>query len=127
MGKFGSRWWRSVCFALALGLAIGACVPAAAQQTFYDAYEMGLVNQVVELEALEEETVQWSTEMLDMSPMALRMIKASCNAADDGLAGIQQLAGDATLLFYQTEEAQYGRDSYPAKEKPDFSRFPRRP
>lgn len=91
------------------------------------AYEMGLVNQVVELEALEEETVQWCTEMLDMSPMALRMVKASCNAADDGLAGIQQLAGDATLLFYQTEEAQYGRDSYKNKEKPDFSRFPRRP
>jgi naphthoate synthase len=91
------------------------------------AYEMGLVNQVVELEALEEETVQWCTEMLDMSPMALRMVKGSCNAADDGLAGIQQLAGDATLLFYQTEEAQYGRDSYKNKEKPDFSRFPRRP
>lgn len=91
------------------------------------AYEMGLVNQVVELEALEEETVQWCREMLDMSPMALRMVKASCNAADDGLAGIQQLAGDATLLFYQTEEAQYGRDSYKNKQKPDFSRFPRRP
>ena len=87
------------------------------------AYEMGLVNEVVELEALEEETVQWCTEMLDMSPMALRMVKGSCNAADDGLAGIQQLAGDATLLFYQTEEAQYGRDSYKNKEKPDFSRF----
>ncbi|MFN8053627.1 MAG: 1,4-dihydroxy-2-naphthoyl-CoA synthase [Acidimicrobiales bacterium] len=91
------------------------------------AYEMGLVNEVVELEALEEETVQWCTEMLSMSPMALRMVKGSCNAADDGLAGIQQLAGDATLLFYQTEEAQYGRDSYKNKEKPDFSRFPRRP
>ena len=91
------------------------------------AYEMGLVNEVVELEALEEETVQWCTEMLDMSPMALRMVKGSCNAADDGLAGIQQLAGDATLLFYQTEEAQYGRDSYKNTEKPDFSRFPRRP
>ncbi len=61
------------------------------------------------------------------SPLALRMVKASCNAADDGLAGIQQLAGDATLLFYQTEEAQHGRDSYKAKERPDFSRFPRRP
>ena len=91
------------------------------------AYEMGLVNQVVELEALEEETVAWCSEMLDMSPMALRMVKASMNAADDGLAGIQQLAGDATLLFYQTEEAQHGRDSYQNREKPDFSRFPRRP
>jgi naphthoate synthase len=91
------------------------------------AYEMGLVNQVVELEALEEETVQWCTEMLQMSPMALRMIKASMNAADDGLAGIQQLAGDATLLFYQTEEAQHGRDAYKNKQRPDFSQFPRRP
>ena len=91
------------------------------------AYEMGLVNQVVELEALEEETVQWCTEMLDMSPMALRMIKGSCNAADDGLAGIQQLAGDATMLFYMTEEAQHGRDSYKAKNKPDFRQFPKRP
>ena len=91
------------------------------------AYEMGLVNQVVELEALEEETVQWCAEMLDMSPMALRMCKASANAADDGLAGIQQLAGDATLLFYQTLEAQHGRDAYKKKEKPDFSQFPRRP
>jgi len=91
------------------------------------AYEMGLVNQVVELEALEEETVQRCTEMLQMSPMALRMIKGSMNAADDGLAGIQQLAGDATLLFYQTEEAQHGRDAYKNKERPDFSQFPRRP
>jgi len=91
------------------------------------AYEMGLVNQVVELEALEEETVQWCSEMLAMSPMALRMCKASLNAADDGLAGIQQLAGDATLLFYQTEEAQHGRDAYKNKERPDFSQFPRRP
>ena len=91
------------------------------------AYEMGLVNQVVELEALEEETVQWCTEMLQMSPMALRMIKASMNAADDGLAGIQQLAGDATLLFYQTEEAQHGRDAFKNKERPNFGQFPRRP
>ena len=91
------------------------------------AYEMGLVNQVVELEALEEETVQWCAEMLEMSPMALRMVKASMNAADDGLAGIQQLAGDATLLFYQTEEAQHGRDAYKNKQRPDFGQFPRRP
>ena len=91
------------------------------------AYEMGLVNQVVELERLEEETVAWCTEMLQMSPMALRMIKASMNAADDGLAGIQQLAGDATLLFYQTEEAQHGRDAFKNKQRPDFSQFPRRP
>jgi naphthoate synthase len=91
------------------------------------AYEMGLVNTVVPLAALEEETVQWGREMLALSPLALRMVKASMNAADDGLAGIQQLAGDATLLFYQTAEAQHGRDSYVRKERPDFSQFPRRP
>jgi naphthoate synthase len=91
------------------------------------AYEMGMVNTVVPLEDLEVETVQWCREMLAMSPLALRMVKASMNAADDGLAGIQQLAGDATLLFYQTEEAQEGRDSYVQKRRPDFSKFPRRP
>ncbi len=96
----------------------------------YDARQaeaMGMVNTVVPLEQLEEETVQWCTEMLELSPLALRMIKASMNAADDGLAGIQQLAGDATLLFYQTEEAQEGRDAYVAKRTPDFTRFPKRP
>lgn len=96
----------------------------------YDAQEaldMGLVNTVVPLDRLEDETVQWCREMLALSPMALRMIKASMNAADDGLAGIQQLAGDATLLFYMSEEAQEGRDAYVAKREPDFTRFPRRP
>jgi naphthoate synthase len=91
------------------------------------ALDMGLVNTVVPLAELEEETVQWCREMLTMSPLALRMVKASMNAADDGLAGIQQLAGDATLLFYMTEEAQEGRDAYTSKRAPDFSRFPRRP
>lgn len=96
----------------------------------YDARQaesMGMVNTVVPLEQLEEETVQWCREMLELSPLALRMIKASMNAADDGLAGIQQLAGDATLLFYQTEEAQEGRDAYVGKRTPDFTRFPKRP
>ena len=97
------------------------------QYTANQAYEMGMVNTVVPLENLEIETVQWCREMLAMSPMALRMIKASMNATDDGLAGLQQLAGDATLLFYQTEEAQHGRDSYVRKENPDFSQFPKRP
>jgi naphthoate synthase len=97
------------------------------QYSAHEAHEMGLVNTVVPLEELEEETVQWCREMLRMSPLALRMIKASMNAADDGLAGIQQLAGDATLLFYQTEEAQEGRDAYVQKRTPDFTRFPRRP
>ena len=91
------------------------------------ALDWGLVNSVVEIEALEEETVQWCHEMLELSPMALRMLKASFNAADDGLAGVQQLAGDATLLFYMSEEAQEGRDAYVEKRKPDFSKFPKRP
>jgi naphthoate synthase len=96
----------------------------------YDASEalaMGLVNTVVPLARLEEETVAWAREMLQLSPLALRMIKASLNAADDGLAGIQQLAGDATLLYYLSEEAQEGRDAYVEKRRPDFSRFPKRP
>ena len=96
----------------------------------YDAQEaldMGLVNKVVPLEQLEIETVAWCKRMLDHSPLALRMLKASFNAADDGLAGIQQLAGDATLLYYLSEEAQEGRDAYVQKRKPDFSKFPKRP
>jgi naphthoate synthase len=91
------------------------------------AYDWGLVNTVVPLERLEEETVQWCREMLALSPLALRMLKASFNAAEDGLAGVQQLAGDATLLFYMSEEAQEGRNAYVEKRAPDFSRFPRRP
>ena len=91
------------------------------------AYDWGLVNSVVPIEDLEIETVQWAREMLDLSPMALRMLKASHNAADDGLAGVQQLAGDATLLFYMTEEAQEGRDAYKEKRQPDFGKFPKRP
>jgi naphthoate synthase len=91
------------------------------------ALDWGLVNAVVPLDELEEETVRWCEEMLSLSPIALRMLKASLNAADDGLAGIQQLAGDATMLFYMSEEAQEGRDAYVEKRKPDFSRFPRRP
>ncbi len=91
------------------------------------AYEMGLVNTVVPLERLEAETVRWCREMLALSPLALRMLKAGFNAAEDGLAGVQQLAGDATLLYYMTEEAQEGRNAYVEKRPPDFGRFPRRP
>jgi naphthoate synthase len=91
------------------------------------ALEMGLVNKVVPLASLEQETVVWCRRMLELSPLALRMLKASFNAADDGLAGIQQLAGDATLLYYMSEEAQEGRDAYVQKRKPDFSKFPKRP
>jgi naphthoate synthase len=95
----------------------------------YDAQEalaMGLVNTVVPLEQLEDETVKWCREMLALSPFALRMLKASFNADEDGLAGIQQLAHDANLLFYMSEEAQEGRNAYLEKRKPDFSKFPRR-
>jgi len=91
------------------------------------AYDWGLVNQVVPLADLEIETVQWCSEMLALSPLALRMLKASHNAADDGLAGIQQLAGDATLLFYMSEEGQEGRNAYKEKRRPDFGKFPKRP
>ena len=91
------------------------------------AYDWGLVNEVVPLEELEQTTVAWAREMLELSPLALRMLKASHNAADDGLAVIQQLAGDATLLFYMSEEAQEGRDAYNEKRRPDFSKFPKRP
>jgi naphthoate synthase len=91
------------------------------------ALEWGLVNAVVPLERLETETVEWCREILTLSPIALRMLKASFNAADDGLAGIQQLAGDATMLFYMSEEGQEGRNAYVEKRRPDFSRFPRRP
>ncbi len=96
----------------------------------YDAPEalaMGLVNAVVPLERLEEETVAWCREMLARSPFALRLLKASFNASEDGLAGIQQLAHDTNLLFYGSEEAKEGRDAYREKRAPDFSRFPRRP
>ncbi|MFN8173458.1 MAG: 1,4-dihydroxy-2-naphthoyl-CoA synthase [Solirubrobacteraceae bacterium] len=91
------------------------------------ALQWGLVNAVVPLGELEAETVRWCREMLAHSPLALRMLKASLNAADDGLAGIQQLAGDATLLFYMSDEAQEGRDAYVDKRRPDFAKFPRRP
>src|SRR5213076_2833243 len=92
-----------------------------------EALEMGLVNKVVPLEQLEIETVAWCKRMLAHSPLALRMLKASFNAADDGLAGIQQLAGDATLLYYMSEEAQEGKQAYLEKRRPEFDRFPKRP
>ena len=96
------------------------------QYSAEEAREMGMVNTVVPLDRLEDETVQWCREMLALSPFALRLLKASFNAAEDGLSGIQQLAHDTNLLFYGNEEAQEGRDAYREKRKPDFSRFPRR-
>ncbi len=88
---------------------------------------MGLVNEVVPLAELEATTVQWCREMLALSPMALRCLKSAFNAETDGMAGIQELAGNATLLFYMTEEAQEGRDAFKERRPPDFSRFPRLP
>ena len=92
-----------------------------------EALDMGLVNAVVPVTELEAETVSWAREMLRHSPMALRLLKAGLNAADDGLAGVQQLAGDATLLFYLTEEGQEGRNAYQEKREPNFNKFPKRP
>ena len=91
------------------------------------AEEMGLVNTVVPLADLEVETVSWCREMLALSPFALRLVKASFNAHEDGYAGIQQLAHDTNLLFYGNEEAKEGREAYKEKRRPDFSKFPRRP
>ncbi|HEU0318280.1 MAG TPA: 1,4-dihydroxy-2-naphthoyl-CoA synthase [Solirubrobacteraceae bacterium] len=91
------------------------------------AYEMGLVNAVVPLDRLEAETVSWCREMLALSPFALRLLKASFHADEDGLAGLQQLAHDANLLFYASDEAAEGRDAYREKRTPDFDKFPRRP
>jgi len=91
------------------------------------ALDWGLVNAVVPLEELEAETVRWCRQMLRMSPLALRLLKAGYNAGVDGLAGVQHLAGDATLLYYMTEEAQEGRDAFVQKRDPDFTRFPKRP
>ena len=91
------------------------------------AHAMGLVNAVVPLDRLEEETVAWCREMLEMSPLALRCLKAAMNADCDGQTGLQELAGNATLLYYMSEEAQEGRNAYLERRKPDFSRFRRLP
>ncbi|MEX0755254.1 MAG: 1,4-dihydroxy-2-naphthoyl-CoA synthase [Actinomycetota bacterium] len=91
------------------------------------ALDWGLVNAVVPLDALEDTTLEWARELLRMSPLALRLLKAGANAGTDGLAGVQQLAGDATLLYYMSEEAQEGRNAFQEKRDPDFSRFPKRP
>jgi naphthoate synthase len=95
--------------------------------TAEEALEMGLVNAVVPVAELERETVAWCREMSSLSPLALRLLKASFNAAEDGLTGLQQLAHDATLLFYMTEEGQEGRNAYVERRRPDFSKFPKRP
>lgn len=94
------------------------------QYTAAEAEAMGMANKVVPFEALEEESVAWAREMLALSPTALRLMKASLNAATDGFAGLQQLGGDATLLFYTTDEAKEGRDAFKEKRTPDFGQFP---
>jgi len=97
------------------------------QYTAQEALEMGMVNTVVPLERLEEETVAWARELLEKSPLALRMLKGALNAVSDGAAGMQQFAGDATMLYYMSEEAQEGRDAFKEKRRPEFDKFPRRP
>ncbi|MDF1544848.1 MAG: 1,4-dihydroxy-2-naphthoyl-CoA synthase [bacterium] len=97
------------------------------QYSAKEALEMGLVNAVVPLERLEEETVAWCREILTNSPIAIRCLKAALNADCDGQAGLQELAGNATMLFYMTEEGQEGRNAFVEKRKPDFSKFPRQP
>jgi naphthoate synthase len=97
------------------------------QYSAQEAYDMGLVNKVVPLEQLEEETVKWAKEILEKSPTAIRFLKAAFNADTDGLAGLQQLGGDATLLFYTTDEAKEGGSAFKEKRKPEFDKFPRFP
>lgn len=92
-----------------------------------EAYEMGLVNKVVPVEQLEDEGVQWASEILEKSPLAIRLLKSAFNAELDGQQGIQELAGNATMLYYMSEEAQEGKKAYLEKRKPDFNKFPRLP
>jgi len=97
------------------------------QYSAQEAYDMGLVNTVVPLEKLEEEGVKWAKEILEKSPMSIRLLKSAFNAELDGQAGIQELAGNATLLYYMSEEAQEGKKAYLEKRKPNFKKFPRLP
>ncbi|MFJ9552498.1 1,4-dihydroxy-2-naphthoyl-CoA synthase [Nocardiopsis sp. NPDC101807] len=97
------------------------------QYSAQEALDMGMVNTVVPLEDLEKETVAWARELLEKSPLALRMLKGAINAVSDGAAGMQQFAGDATMLYYMSEEAQEGRDAFKEKRRPEFDKFPRRP
>ncbi|MBU0473352.1 MAG: 1,4-dihydroxy-2-naphthoyl-CoA synthase [Bacteroidetes bacterium] len=97
------------------------------QYSAAEAFQMGMVNKVVPVELLEDEGVQWAKEVLQMSPLALRLLKSAFNAELDGQTGIQELAGNATLLYYMSEEAQEGKNAYIQKRKPDFSKFPRVP
>lgn len=122
-GGFGASYLADVVGAKKAKEIWFLCRQYDAQQ----ALQMGLVNTVVPLERLEEETIQWCREMLEKSPLSLRVLKSAFNAGTDGQAGLQELAGNATLLYYMSEEAQEGRNAYVEKRKPNFSRFPRRP
>ena len=122
-GGFGAAYLASIVGQKKAREIWYLCRPYNAQQ----ALDMGLVNTVVPLADLEKETVQWCREMLQHSPIALRCLKSGFNAALDGQAGVQELAGNATLLFYMTEEGQEGRNAYVEKRKPDFGQFPKRP
>ena len=97
------------------------------QYSAQEALDMGLVNKVVPIEQLEDEAVAWAREIASKSPMAIRFLKASFNVDTDGLAGLQQLAGDATMMFYMTDEAKEGKNAFLEKRSPDFSAFPRLP
>lgn len=97
------------------------------QYNAQEALDMGLVNKVVPVEQLESEGIQWAKEILEKSPLAIRLLKSAFNAELDGQSGIQELAGNATLLYYMSEEAQEGRNAYNQKRKPDFGKFPKRP
>jgi naphthoate synthase len=122
-GGFGASYLADVVGAKKAKEIWFLCRQYDAQQ----ALQMGLVNAVVPLARLEEETIAWCREMLRHSPLALRVLKSAFNAGTDGQAGLQELAGNATLLYYMSEEAQEGRNAYVEKRQPDFSRFPRRP
>jgi len=97
------------------------------QYNAQEAFDMGLVNKVVPLDQLEDEGIQWANEILEKSPLSIRLLKSAFNAELDGQAGIQELAGNATLLYYMSDEAQEGKNAYNEKRKPDFSKFPRVP
>lgn len=97
------------------------------QYNAQEALDMGLVNKVVPVEQLQDEAVEWAREVVTKSPMAIRFLKASFNVDTDGLAGLQQMAGDATMMFYMTEEAHEGKNAFLEKRAPNFDQFPRLP
>lgn len=127
VGSFDAGWGSSL-LARTVGLKKAKEIWFLCRQySAEEAFQMGLVNTVVPLERLEDEAIQWAREILEKSPMALRFLKAAFNVDTDGAAGMQQFAGDATLLYYLTDEAKEGRNAFVEKRKPDFSKFPKFP